>query len=354
MISTDRQFRLTHATTHAVTSFLKLSADKQLRVAGELSRPLALQQCPMAVQPLARKRGVRRFRVSDSLRICFRVAGGRACLLHASEHAEYERFLSSYRGQIPERLIPLQETVIMAKHKSNETNGTTASKGRNETLLPLEADVHLVAQSLAQALTSYAEKTRTSVNDDILAATEVLSSELQQQLAKSEKELSTQQQRLSKLERLSGRVDKAFVQLEKHRGGIAAHLEHLKEVRAIVREQSARLDNRVDAIAERFEQLESARPAEVAANNTLADSVVSLRLSLERLEADKANGTLRDVLKTTYGIAFGSYEKIRHGGVSWFPNVGRRAYRLLHQLAGAVGRRAMPRKKDLQHPTNAG
>jgi hypothetical protein len=114
--------------TPAVEKLLEaLGPADQWRVADDLQRPTPGARLRQVTH--LRKYGVRHFDVSHSVRVSYRMHQGKACVLHVGTHPEFDHFAKTYSGEVPNRVIPIEESMVMSKHRKAAEATPVANNG---------------------------------------------------------------------------------------------------------------------------------------------------------------------------------------------------------------------------------
>jgi hypothetical protein len=264
--------RMHDLTPQAEKNIAQLAPPDRLKVLRILHHPVRQERCGK-LSRLARY-GLWHFDVTRSIRVTYRLLGGRACVLHVGTHAEFDHFVDHYSGNIPSHLIPMEESIVMKKHSTKDSvstaNGIAPSapavclsvpsparcseNGPDipEVLRPL---LHLFGQALAESCSQ-------RVNTDIESMSDLVREELGTQI----------RQQADQLSRLAGAQDELAQQLALQRKALAdtkdtltksfeTALQHTADLSSTLNSARAQLETRLDDVDRRVD----ARLAQITA-----------------------------------------------------------------------------------------
>ena len=248
-------------------------ADRE-KVVEALLGPVRLDHCSLVAR-LSRKYRVFKFGIDRNLRVCYRILKGRACVIYAGPHDDFDKFTERYKGSLPDRFIPISESILMSRSE-REAGKARGDKPEPKTpalaIPPQGEDLGLLSPGFLECLerAASAERRRTEENIDTMG--DLLRTSFGEELTSISERLDRERGDLRSTlnaasEKLAGEV----------RAELDAIEARLVELRLLEKADVDRLTGRVEALGRAAE----AREAEaILANGSLAGEIDALTRSL--------------------------------------------------------------------------
>lgn len=147
-----RHVRMDAITAKAERLFMALARHHQEPLLKALCKPVLLEQCELLTGLMQRR--VKRFGLAGFLRVTFREVHGRKCILHVGTHSAADRFAKHYDGNIPNHIIPIEESIIMkpaqvvSNGNGHHKNGAAVPLPRQEVSRDLANEGDLLVQAI--------------------------------------------------------------------------------------------------------------------------------------------------------------------------------------------------------------
>jgi hypothetical protein len=229
-------------------SLEQLAPPDRLKVVRVLASPVRQEKC----RKLARlgRYGLWHFNVTRSIRVTYRILDGSACVLHVGTHPEFDHFVDHYSGNVPNKLILIEESTVM---KQLLPKGDTSSTKDVGPLLPaasapaplpssdgnIRPDVPEVLRPLLLLFgAALAESCRQTVMPDIDSMCELVREELGGKI----------RSQADQLDRLTVSQDQLAQQLHLQETTLVETRDRLTEAVETVLQQTARFRGTLDSI----------------------------------------------------------------------------------------------------------
>lgn len=192
--------RMEAITPSAEKQVKRLSPTGRSKVIAALTQAIPRERCELVTS--LRQHRVFHFDTTDTIRVSYREVDGQTCVIHVGTHPEFDRFANCYRGTLPNRLIPIEESDVMKQnHKRPQTNNPAVTAmiadGAPSPTTAREG-AHLLSRAILSIFDKAFDGKKTRLDADIEARDQLLD----EQLGRLKEQLAGQKNALQSLEQV--------------------------------------------------------------------------------------------------------------------------------------------------------